>query len=52
MKYIKPTYKSEIIMSNDIILASSLLEGGATLKEINSTSAQVDVSALDVLGFR
>lgn len=50
MKYTKPTYISEKIETSDIILTS--LEGGATITEVDSTTAKVGVSALDVLGLR
>ena len=52
MKYIKPTYKNESLETEDVILASLQIEGGATLVEIDSESAQVGASALDVLGLR
>ena len=48
MKYIKPTYEKEVVESNDIILIS----GGATVKEINESTANVSASILDVLGLR
>ena len=31
MKYTKPSYNNEAIESSDIVLATVLLEGGATL---------------------
>ena len=52
MKYIKPTYKNESLETQDVILASILLDGGATLVEIDKSSAQVGASALDILGLR
>ena len=52
MKYIKPTYKNESLETEDIVLASLQVGGGATLVEIDSGSAQVGASALDVLGLR
>lgn len=48
MKYIKPTYEKEKFESNDIILTS----GGATIKEINESTASVSASILDVLGLK
>ena len=52
MKYIKPTYENESLETKDVILASVILDGGATLVEKDSNSAQVGASALDVLGLR
>ena len=52
MKYTKPTYETEAIECKDVILASVILDGGATLKEINSTTAQVGASVSDLLGLR
>ena len=52
MKYIKPTYKNESLETEDIILASVQLAGGATLIEKDTNSAQVGASVLDVLGLR
>ena len=52
MKYIKPSYKNESLETQDVILSSVLLDGGATLVEKDSYSAQVGASALDVLGLR
>jgi len=49
MKYIKPTYEKEEVTVNDIILTSL---GGATLTEVNSTTAKVGASVLDILGIR
>lgn len=52
MKYVKPAYKNESLETEDVILASLLLDGGATLIEIDKGSAQVGASALDILGLR
>ena len=52
MKYIKPTYRNESLETEDVILASVLLDGGATLVEKDSDNAQVGASVLDILGFR
>lgn len=52
MRYIKPSYNNEAIESKDIVLASIILEGGATLIEKDDGTAQVGASALDVLGLR
>lgn len=43
MKYTKPTYISEKIESNDIILTSSV-------NKVDETSAEVRTSILDILG--
>ena len=52
MKYTKPTYKNERFETEDIILASLFLAGGATLVDKGNGNAQVSTSALDVLGLR
>ena len=52
MKYTKPTYENEGLECKDVILTSIILDGGATLKEINSSTAQVGASASDLLGLR
>ena len=52
MKYIKPTYKNEALETEDIVLASVQLEGGATLTQIDESTAQVGASAFDILGLR
>ena len=52
MKYIKPTYKTEALETEDIILTSLILEGGATLVDKGDGNAQVSTSALDILGLR
>lgn len=52
MKYIKPTYKNEAIETEDIILTSLILDGGATLVDKGDGNAQVSSSALDILGLR
>ena len=52
MKYIEPTYRNESLETEDVILASLLLDGGATLVEKDSNSAQVSASAYDILGLR
>ena len=52
VKYTKPTYETEAIECKDVILASVILDGGATLKEINNTTAQVGASVSDLLGLR
>ena len=50
MKYIKPTYNSEIVESNDIMLVA--LGDGITLTETADGNAKVSASILDVLGLR
>ncbi len=52
MKYTKPTYINEAIESSDVILASVLLDGGATLIDKGDGSAQVGASVNDILGLR
>lgn len=52
MKYIRPTYKNESLEAEDIVLASLLLEGGATLVEKDESSAKVGASVLDILGWK
>ena len=49
MKYKKPTYEKETIETKDIIMISL---GGATLTEVNSTTAKVGASVLDIVGLR
>ena len=52
MKYTKPTYKNEALETEDIILTSLILDGGATLIDKGDGNAQVSTSVLDVLGLR
>ena len=52
MKYIKPTYKNEALDTGDIILASLGAQPSASLTEVNSSTAQLSASVLDVLGLR
>ena len=52
MRYIKPNYEAEIIDANDIILASIDLGNGATLTQIDESTAQVGASVNDILGLR
>ena len=52
MRYTKPTYETEAMECKDVILTSVILDGGATLKEISSTTAQVGASVSDLLGLR
>ena len=52
MKYIKPTYKNECLETEDVILASISLDGGATLVEKDSNSARVSTSVFDILGMK
>lgn len=52
MKYVKPTYQNECLATEDIILASTILDGGATLVEMDDNSAKVGASALDILGLK
>ena len=52
MKYIKPTYKNEMLEASDIILASVDMGAGITFTEKADGSAQVGASALDILGLR
>ena len=48
-KYVSPFYNAEPVEVNDLILAS--LDGVCVnVEQINETSANVSVSALDVLG--
>lgn len=51
MKYVTPKYTNEIIESTDVILTSIDL-GGATLTQIDSTTAKVSASVSDILGLR
>ena len=52
MKYIKPTYKNEVIETADIILVSTIggEEGVAKIEATSSTSAKVSASVQSVLG--
>ena len=52
MKYIKPTYKSEVIKTADIILISQICgeEGVAKIEATGTTSAKVSASVQSVLG--
>jgi hypothetical protein len=52
MRYIKPNYDKEVIEANDIILASIDLGNGATLTQIDESTAQVGASVNDILGLR
>ena len=55
MRYIKPNYEREAVETADILVTSPGvvdLGGGATLTEVNESTAQVGASALDVLGLR
>ena len=52
MRYIKPNYEKEVIEANDIILASIDLGNGATLTQIDESTAQVGASVNDILGLR
>ena len=52
MRYIKPNYETEVIEANDIILASIDLGNGATLTQIDESTAQVGASVNDILGLR
>ena len=47
-KYVSPFYSTELVEVNDIILLS--WTEGVAVEQINETSANVSVSALDVLG--
>ena len=49
MKYIKPTYKNEVIETSDIVL-TSIIGGEAKLEATSSTSAKVSASVQSVLG--
>ena len=51
MKYIKPTYKNEVIKTFDIVLTSIIGgEEGAKIEATSSTSAKVSASVQSVLG--
>ena len=52
MRYIKPNYETEVIEASDIILASIDLGNGATLTQIDESTAQVGASVNDILGLR
>lgn len=47
-KYVSPLYERESVEVNDIILLSP--ESGVIMEQIDETSANISVSALDVLG--
>ena len=50
MKYIKPTYKNEVIETSDIVLTSIIGGGEAKIEATSSTSAKVSASVQSVLG--
>ena len=57
MKYLKPTYEKEKLDLLDFLMASSDgktddLGKDITLTEVDSTSARVGASILDILGLR
>ena len=50
-KYAAPCYSIETVESEDIIL-TSVTVNGATIKEVDASTANVSVSIKDVLGLR